>query len=181
MHITKEDRRQFISGFPKLVINHRTLQFLSSINVIRRRLRMTIVNLDRIQQAIDDGLIDPSRPITMKTLKDAKIVKKIGDGVKLLARVLLALWLPLIVKGKENLAQPITIYVSRASKEAIRQVEEKMGAVTTVYYNQLGLKYLMNPDKFGVTRRVPRAALPVRRYLIGTSLSVCILTPRLLF
>lgn len=73
----------------------------------------------------------------------------------------------LIIKGKDILSQPITIYVSRASKEAIQHVEEKGGQITTVYYNHLGLQYLMNPDKFGVTRRAPRAALPVRRYLIG--------------
>lgn len=53
----------------------------------RRRLDMTPVNLDRIQEAIDAGLIDPNQPITMKTLKEARIINKIEDGVKLLARV----------------------------------------------------------------------------------------------
>lgn len=48
---------------------------------------MTRVNLDRIQEAIDDGRIDPNSPITIKTLKDARIVNKVEDGVKLLARV----------------------------------------------------------------------------------------------
>ena len=48
---------------------------------------MTPVNLDRIQTAIDAGLIDPNLPITMKTLKEARVVNKIEDGVKLLARV----------------------------------------------------------------------------------------------
>ena len=48
---------------------------------------MTPVNLDRIQEAIDAGIIDPNLPITMKTLREAKVVNKIGDGVKLLARV----------------------------------------------------------------------------------------------
>jgi hypothetical protein len=56
--------------------------------------------------------------------------------------------------------------VSRASKEAIQAIENKGGKFTAVYYNKLGLKYLLNPDNFGTTRRVPRAALPVRRYLI---------------
>jgi hypothetical protein len=31
------------------------------------------------------------------------------------------------------------------------------------------MKYLLHPEKFGTTKRRPRAALPVRRYLIGTS------------
>lgn len=48
---------------------------------------MTPVNLDRIQQAIDEGMIDPDEPITMRTLKEAKVVNKVEDGVKLLARV----------------------------------------------------------------------------------------------
>jgi large subunit ribosomal protein L15 len=48
---------------------------------------MSTVNLDRIQEAIDAGLIDPNQPITMKTLKEARVIGKIEDGVKLLARV----------------------------------------------------------------------------------------------
>lgn len=48
---------------------------------------MTPVNLDRIQEAIDDGRIDPKFPITMDILKRANIINKVGDGVKLLARV----------------------------------------------------------------------------------------------
>ena len=67
------------------------------------------------------------------------------------------------------MAQPITIYVSRASRDAIQTIENTGGNVTTVYYNKLGIKYLLNPEKFGTTRRIPRAALPVRRYLIGKS------------
>lgn len=65
------------------------------------------------------------------------------------------------------LAQPITIYVSRASREAIQSIETQGGKVTTVYYNKLGIKYLLKPELFGTKRRIPRPALPVRRYLIG--------------
>jgi hypothetical protein len=57
--------------------------------------------------------------------------------------------------------------VTRASREAIHSIEGKGGKVTTVYYNKLSMKYLFNPEQFGTTRRIPRAALPVRRYLIG--------------
>jgi len=71
------------------------------------------------------------------------------------------------LKGKEKLAQPITIYVSRASKEAIQRIEEKGGKVTAVYYNRLGMRYLMAPGNFGTKRRIPRLALPIRRYLVG--------------
>jgi large subunit ribosomal protein L15 len=75
-------------------------------------------------------------------------------------------------QGKDVLSQPITIYVSRASREAIQSIEEKGGKVTTVYYNKLGIKYLLDPAKFGTTRRPPRAALPVRRYLIGNGAEI---------
>jgi large subunit ribosomal protein L15 len=50
-------------------------------------MKMTPVNLDRIQEAIDAGTIDPNLPVTMKTLKDAKVINKVEDGVKLLGRV----------------------------------------------------------------------------------------------
>lgn len=49
---------------------------------------MSPLNLDRIQSWIDQGRLDPSKPITMKELNDSRClhgVKK--DGVKLLARV----------------------------------------------------------------------------------------------
>jgi large subunit ribosomal protein L15 len=130
---------------------------------------MIPVNLDRIQEAIDAGKIDPNVPITMKTLNDARVVNGVKDGVKLLARVIVRAGALLIRQGKEMLSQPITIFVSRASREAIQSIENKGGKVTTVYYNKLGLQYLLHPEKFGTTKRVPRAALPVRRYLIGMS------------
>ena len=76
--------------FPK--IGHNTSYYASLTKCElcwfnRRRLKLMPVNLDSIQIAIDDGYIDPNRPITMKTLREAKLVNKIGDGVKLLARV----------------------------------------------------------------------------------------------
>jgi hypothetical protein len=72
--------------------------------------------------------------------------------------------------------------VTRASREAIQSIEGKGGKVTTVYYNKLSMKYLFNPEQFGTTRRIPRAALPVRRYLIGIPyLEHSFLTCRLLY
>ena len=54
--------------------------------------------------------------------------------------------------------------------EAIQAIEGHGGKVTTVYYNKLGIKYLLKPEEFGTTKRIPRLALPVRRYLIGMSI-----------
>jgi hypothetical protein len=72
------------------------------------------------------------------------------------------------------LKQPIKIYVSRASKEAIQAIEGTGGKITTVYYNRLGIQCLVNPDRFGITKRKPRPAMPVKRYLIG----ICFLWSR---
>jgi large subunit ribosomal protein L15 len=45
------------------------------------------LNLDVLQYHISKGRLDPTKPITMKHLKDAGVVKKIVDGVKILSRV----------------------------------------------------------------------------------------------
>jgi large subunit ribosomal protein L15 len=48
---------------------------------------MTPLNLDRLQHWIDRGLIDPSKPVTMKELHETRCVHGIKYGVKLLADV----------------------------------------------------------------------------------------------
>lgn len=48
---------------------------------------MSPLNLDRLQQWIDQGRIDPSQPITMKELHKSRCLHGVKDGVKLLARV----------------------------------------------------------------------------------------------
>jgi large subunit ribosomal protein L15 len=48
---------------------------------------MSVVNLDRLQSWIDQGRINPSRPITLVELKRSGIVSSVRDGIKLLARV----------------------------------------------------------------------------------------------
>lgn len=47
---------------------------------------LAIINLDRIQDWIDQGRIDPSRPITVRELAQSKCIHKPKEGVKLLAR-----------------------------------------------------------------------------------------------
>ncbi len=52
------------------------------------KVEMSPINLDRIQSWIDQGRLDPKKPITMKELKKSRClhgVKK--NGVKVLARV----------------------------------------------------------------------------------------------
>jgi large subunit ribosomal protein L15 len=52
---------------------------------------MSPVNLDRIQSWIDQGRLDPSKPITMKELHKSRCIHGVKrHGVKLLARVCLS-------------------------------------------------------------------------------------------
>jgi large subunit ribosomal protein L15 len=51
--------------------------------------------------------------------------------------------------------------VSQASESARAAIKAAGGSVTTVYYNQLGLRALLRPDWFAAKRRLlPRPAAP---------------------
>lgn len=89
---------------------------------------MAPINLNRIQYWINQGRLDPTKPITLKELNSSRAVHGVKDGVKLLAR------------GKEELVTPINIVVSRASAEAIKAVEMAGGSVTTRYYTPFAVK-----------------------------------------
>ena len=82
--------------------------------------------------------------ITMKTLRDSRLVPRIKYGVKLLAR------------GKERFAARVRIEVSAASAEAIRAVEAAGGSVRSVYYTPLALRALLRPEKFDFPIKSPR-------------------------
>lgn len=86
------------------------------------------MNLDRIQEWINQGRIDPSQPITLKELAATRVIHGIKDGVKLLAR------------GATALTSPINIVVSRASASAIAAVEAAGGTVTTRYYTRYAIR-----------------------------------------
>ena len=89
--------------------------------------QMSPINLDRIQDWINQGRIDPSRPITLRELAATRAVHGIKDGIKLLAR------------GATALSTPINIVVSRASEKAIAAVEALGGTVTTRYYTDYSI------------------------------------------
>lgn len=75
-----------------------------------------IINLGRLQEAIDAGRVDAKKPITSESLRAAGIVSKSADGVRLL--------------GKGELKAKIDITVSGATKSAIAAVEKAGGKVT---------------------------------------------------
>lgn len=95
---------------------------------------MSPINLDRIQQWIDAGRLDPSKPITVKELAKSRCLHGVKDGVKLLAR------------GAETFKTPIDILVSRASTTAIDAVEAAGGKVTTRFYTASSIKRVLKGE-----------------------------------
>ncbi|KAI9487358.1 MAG: ribosomal protein L18e/L15P [Benjaminiella poitrasii] len=106
------------------------------------------LNLDKLQHWINTGRLDASQPITMKHLLDSRCIHKIEDGVKLLS------------VGADTFNIPVTIEVSRASQKAIEAIEKAGGKITTRYYNALGLRALIHPEKFV---QMPKLAAPLRK------------------
>ena len=74
-----------------------------------------IVNIGRLQGAIDGGKVDSSKPITIDLLRQAGLIDHAKDGVRLLA--------------KGALTTKISIAVSGASKSAVEAVEKAGGSV----------------------------------------------------
>jgi large subunit ribosomal protein L15 len=81
-------------------------------------LKFKVVNVGRLQGAIDDGRLDAGKPVDAAALKAAGIVKSAPDGIRLLA--------------KGELKSKISITVAGASKAAVEAVEKAGGSVTVV-------------------------------------------------
>ncbi|TKA57455.1 hypothetical protein B0A53_00684 [Rhodotorula sp. CCFEE 5036] len=95
------------------------------------------LNLERLQHWIDRGLIDPSRPITMRELFETRCIHGIHDGVKLLG------------DGVEYFRTPnVHITVSKASQSAIAAIEALGGTLVARYENRLTLRALTRPESF---------------------------------
>lgn len=104
---------------------------------------MSEVNLDKLQDWINQGRIDPTKPITPKELIESRLVGSVKDGIKILAR------------GKTCLAQPIDIMVSRASGSAIAAVEAAGGKVVTRYYTKLSIQRLLKGESVSSDKPLP--------------------------
>jgi large subunit ribosomal protein L15 len=89
---------------------------------------MSGINLDTIQEWINQGRLNPEKPITLRELCASRALHGIKDGVKLLAR------------GSTTLTTPIHIVVSRASQSAIAAVEALGGSVTTRFYTPQAIR-----------------------------------------
>ncbi|KAL8701067.1 MAG: hypothetical protein Q9201_005109 [Fulgogasparrea decipioides] len=92
---------------------------------------MKPLNLEKVQSWVDQGRLDPSKPITIRELAKSRCVSQVKDGVKLLA------------KGSEHLTFPLHIITSRASASAIAAVEAAGGSVTTRYYTPASIERII--------------------------------------
>ena len=77
-----------------------------------------LINLGRLQTAIDAGKLDAKAEITPDALLAAGVIRRLKDGVRLVS--------------DGELSQPITISVHGASKPAIAAVEKSGGKVDII-------------------------------------------------
>jgi large subunit ribosomal protein L15 len=85
-----------------------------------------VVNLGRLQRAIDAGKIDAAKPVTGEALRAAGVIGKVRDGVRLLA--------------KGEITSKLMIEVDGASKAAIAAVEKAGGKVLVAAPRRQGAK-----------------------------------------
>jgi len=128
---------------------------------------MSPINLNRIQSWIDQGRLDPTRPITLKELADSRCLHGVKDGVKLLAR------------GKEELKTPINILVSRASAAAIEAIEALGGKVTTRFYTKPSIKRILKGESESIFVPLAMSAHGESPILAATSATASPFTYRL--
>ncbi|HEV7285282.1 MULTISPECIES: 50S ribosomal protein L15 [Kaistia] len=73
------------------------------------------VSLGRVQTAIDAGKLDATKPVTVEALKEAGVLRRVQDGVRLL--------------GVGELKVAVNFEIAGASKPAIEAVEKAGGSV----------------------------------------------------
>ena len=95
---------------------HRRLPKRGFKNIFRKD--FVVINLDRLQAAIDAGKVDPKKPVDAAALQAAGVFKNTRDGVRLLA--------------KGALKTKVDITVAGASKAAAVAVEKAGGSVTVL-------------------------------------------------
>ncbi|KYQ88336.1 ribosomal protein L15 [Tieghemostelium lacteum] len=111
----------------------------------RNLIPVSFLDLERL---INDKQINPQETITMKHLFDAKAVQAVKHGVKLLAN------------GADNFNHVINIELSDFSESARKKIESLGGVAKNVYYDRVGLRYLLRPYKFDFVPK--RARVPLK-------------------
>ncbi|MGL5784935.1 MAG: 50S ribosomal protein L15 [Alphaproteobacteria bacterium] len=79
-----------------------------------------VVNLDVLTSALDRGLLKKEEPISAAALKEAGVLTRMLDGVRVLSR------------GKEFFKHSVILEIAGISKEARKAVEEAGGQIKLV-------------------------------------------------
>ncbi|ODN68920.1 50S ribosomal protein L15 [Methylobrevis pamukkalensis] len=95
---------------------HRRLPKRGFTNIFAKD--FNIVSLGRVQEAIDDGLIDAGSVVTVETLKAIGVLRQLKDGVRLLS--------------DGELTTAVSFEIAGASRAAIEAVEKLGGKVTVI-------------------------------------------------
>ena len=93
---------------------HRRLPKRGFNNIFRKN--YAVVNLGRLQDAVDAGKLDAKKPVDAAALVGAGVISKVRDGVRILA------------KG-ELTAKKVEIHAAGASKAAAEAVEKMGGKI----------------------------------------------------
>lgn len=95
---------------------HRRLPKRGFKNIFRKH--FAVVNLNRLQAAIEAGRLDPKKPVDVAAMQGAGLVNNPRGGVRLLA--------------KGELKTKVNITVAGASKAAVAAVEKAGGSLTVI-------------------------------------------------
>jgi len=93
---------------------HRRLPKRGFTNIFAKE--FNVVSLGRVQTAIDAGKLDPKATVDAAALKAAGVIKRLKDGMRLLA--------------DGELKAPVAFAVEGASRSAVAAVEKAGGSVT---------------------------------------------------
>lgn len=110
---------------------HRRLPKRGFTNIFAKD--FNIVNLGRVQSAIDKGTLDGKKPITVDALLASGVIRRAKDGVRLLGNG--------EIKGK------LAFEVTGASAGAVKAVEKAGGSVTLVEMPKRQAKAKETPAK----------------------------------
>jgi large subunit ribosomal protein L15 len=91
------------------------------------------LNVGRLQNAIDDKRIDASAKITEETLRNAGLVKKSRDGIRLL--------------GAGAITAKLDITIAGCTKGAREAIEKAGGTLKTTYSKKVNLNKKGTPGK----------------------------------
>ena len=112
-----------------------------------------MVNLLQLQQWIDKGRIDASKPITVRDLWRSGIVgRHVKEGVKVLGA------------GAESFQATVDLEVSDASASAIARIEELGGRITTKHWGRVALRAHLKPHKFATMPKNPAPPLKLMKH-----------------